>query len=184
MQFGAAAATMVFVWLAAYACPSYRPYIDGKRRLCVFPDTSWFHERLVRAGLSAEAHTGKKLVATKAFSLRALCKIEPGRYHAGVMTPWTAEESFQLTYYRRPLDAYSVTLASNSCWEIEGSSDRQLPLHFRDSAQGAGGVAPVSLKHAIFDLRPEDKEGLQLHKFGHAEAVSCLADVLQGAGAA
>ena len=99
---------MVLIWLASYKYPAHRPYIAGKRQLCVFPNVGWFHDRVQRAGMDSEGYSSHKINEPRPFNLRALCQVVPSKYEKGVLTAWSAEESLQLAFYHRPVDAYSV----------------------------------------------------------------------------
>ena len=171
---------MVLVWIAAYSSPAFRPCVNGKRRLCVFPDVDWLRARLQRASVDC-ALLNKTCQQPRPFHLRGICKVAPGTFESGILTPWTAEESLQWQYYCQPADAYSLRV--QSCWEIPGSADEQkIPLHFRKSARGGQGVALVTLQHSIFHPRAEDIDGVQVCKFGRPHTAAPFEAVARGAG--
>ena len=93
---------MVLVYICSFPYPAYRVREDHKQKLCTFPPTEWFQERLHMGGISADAQSSKTKKLVRPLTLRAVCDIEPGEYNKGILTPWSKEEEIQLQYYITP----------------------------------------------------------------------------------
>ena len=173
------ARAMVLVWLCSYSYPSYRQFVQSKRRLCVFPADSWLPGRLHSAGLDSSRVKQHSMQRPFPLTLRALCRASPGRYEAGVLTPWTAEEQLQLDYLHSPTDGFSFKV--EHCWEATFPTDEEAQLWFRRSFRGGEGIAKISHRHPVFVLRAEDIRGVHLRccSSGRSEG---LADVVSHEG--
>ena len=172
---------MVLVYLCSYVYPAFRTFAHQKQKLCTFPTTDWFEQRVDLEHLQQMA-TSKAKHSVRPLILRAVCEIQPGEINKGVLTPWSLEEELQLQYYRSPVDAYSVRV--QACWEVEGSSIpvEACKIYLRKSVKGQDGSALVSLQHPLFLLRPCDVADAKIHSFGRPEPVYTPAAVASARG--